>query len=182
MHSILNIKKTRKMKNLIYTLWAVIIGFCCFTNANAQDKLPDLDSVVHAYLTKNLDLDKFKDSASVYTFAIKINITQPDKRHITIDSISTNNPLISKLMFKDLSGLKQFNYKNYIGNYKKVKIIIPILVVVGAKNYNSVSISEIFDNSAKLFYINKSVPLLDFYHKKIILNPMTLVFDLAIYN
>lgn len=174
------------MRIFKHALWLTTFCFLSISYAQAQQNSYLMKDSIDNYLAKQMreNMKKFKDSSAVYSFAIKINLSRINKHSVKIDSISTNNPIISNLLFGDLAGLKKLDYNNYTKNYKKVKIIKPVLIHVGhwEPTNKSFNIHEFYFQSLKLFYINNPKFQKDDFYKSIFFTPYCMIFDLSGYD
>lgn len=168
------------MIKLITLLAASII----YLNTNAQQTEYQLDSVITAHLNKKLKskLYQLKDSNNLYSFAIKIELTRLNSKAVRIDSISTNDKIMSKLLFGDINELRTINWNSYFRSDKKLKIVKPVSIQIGQKTHHNLTTSDLFNLSCRLFYIGSRGSDKISAFNTIILPPFVTSFDLKIYD
>lgn len=124
-----------------------------------------------------LDMHSFKDSTAIYAFNIQITVF---KSRPSATVISSNDTLVSKFII-GLDSLKKFNFEPLMGNYKSVKFIVPLAVIVSSSGYNRQCIDAhlLSQKITMLFYDmsqnSQTLPTVQ-------LQPLILRFDKKVYD
>lgn len=131
-----------------------------------------------AFSSKNLNVSKhFKDSVAMYTCNIQITIENNNNFRPVISSTDTS---VSNKIY-NLDTLKFYDYKSMLGKDKKVKLVLPISIIILDSKYEPklIDAHDVFHKMAKLFYFNEEK---DVKYKIIHLNPIIIMVDKKSYH
>lgn len=152
------------------------ILFLATFSLKAHSQSKDLNLILITKYTNNcINTSLIKDSTALYTCNLRISVEQKNSYQPIIESNDTAN----HKAIVGLNALKNFDFKPFMGNEKRVKFVIPISVIVLDSSYNPKKIdAHLMDRIDKLFYYSAK----DEKMKIIYVPAVNMMIDKKVYN